>query len=133
MHAVPYLNRIPLNIGYSFYFYDSFNAPTNFDHIRAVNQLSSTPVPVFHSKLSQYKKSNLDYFCLSGVHRRSRQGRPGQPWPAVEPEQPQAPVSQEGYRQVDVRVYHQFLNDLSFVKMANKSRTISFLFVLAQK
>ena len=26
-HAVPYLNRSPLNIGYGFYFYDSFNAP----------------------------------------------------------------------------------------------------------
>ena len=27
MNAVPYLNRIPLNVGYGFYVYDSFNAP----------------------------------------------------------------------------------------------------------
>ena len=27
MHAVPYLNRSALNIGYGFYFFDSFNAP----------------------------------------------------------------------------------------------------------
>ena len=27
MHAVPYLNRSPLNIGYGFSFFDWFNAP----------------------------------------------------------------------------------------------------------
>ena len=27
-NAVPYLNRSPLNIAYSFYFYDRFNAPS---------------------------------------------------------------------------------------------------------
>ena len=27
MHVVPYLNHSPLNIGYGFYFYVSFNAP----------------------------------------------------------------------------------------------------------
>ena len=27
MHALPYLDRSLLNIGYGFYFFDSFNAP----------------------------------------------------------------------------------------------------------
>ena len=30
-NVVQYLNRSPLNIGYSFFFYDSFNAPEKQD------------------------------------------------------------------------------------------------------
>ena len=33
MDAALYLNRSPLNIDYSFYFFDRFNAPIKFEHI----------------------------------------------------------------------------------------------------
>ena len=36
MNAVLYLNRSPLNIGYGFYFYDSFNAPV-FSRRKLIN------------------------------------------------------------------------------------------------